>query len=332
VVESEKQSEPALPVIGPSDDAAARADRPKISVIIPVKNQSAKLEACLTAVLAQRLPPCEVIVVDGRSTDGTIEVARRFPVTLLFEDYHTRAGACQVGIEAASGDFIAFTDADCIPDPAWLENLASGFQSGVAGVGGLIKNVDRGFWVRSVNLAYGTFLGSANSVQGRNFNRQRYVNSISGCNSMYRRADLVRAGGFNPALPGCEDADLNSRIIKLGHLVFQPQALVRHDHGRGLKDFTNMMFRYGRDRAVAKKFGLPVVVPLLVPLLLLSLLLNVWILPSALALYALLLLVMGSWFAVKERDIRYLPSIVIVYLVQHVFYTLGFWRGLLFRR
>ena len=283
-------------------------------------------------MLAQRLPPCEVIVVDGRSTDGTIEVARRFPVTLLFEDYHTRAGACEVGIEAAAGDFIAFTDADCIPDRAWLENLAGGFQEGITGVGGLIRNVDRGFWVRSVNLAYGTFLGSANSVQGRSFDRQRYVNSISGCNSMYRRADLVRAGGFNPALPGCEDADLNSRIIKLGHLVFRPQAVVRHDHGRGLKDFTNMMFRYGRDRAVARRLGLPVLVPLLVPLLLLSLLLNVWVLPSALALYALLLIVMGSWFAVKERDIRFLPSIIIVYLIQHVFYTLGFWRGLIFRR
>ena len=49
---------------------------PKISVVIPVKNMAGKIEQCLKAVFAQSLPPYEVVVVDGRSTDGTAERAQ----------------------------------------------------------------------------------------------------------------------------------------------------------------------------------------------------------------------------------------------------------------
>ena len=108
----------------------------KISVIIPVRNEADKIERCLEAVFSQSYKPCEVTVVDGHSTDRTIDRARKFPVRILYEDYHTRAGACQIGVENANGDYIAFTDADCIPEKNWLENLAKEFDNGIIGVGG----------------------------------------------------------------------------------------------------------------------------------------------------------------------------------------------------
>ena len=86
----------------------------KISIIIPIKNEADKIEQCLEAVFNQTLNPLEVIVVDGHSTDKTVENARKFPVKVFYEDYHTRAGACQIGVENANGDFIAFTDADFV--------------------------------------------------------------------------------------------------------------------------------------------------------------------------------------------------------------------------
>ena len=76
---------------------------------------------------------------------------------------------------------------------------------------------------------------------------------------MYRKADLVAVGGFNPKLPGAEDSELNSRLTKKGKLLFVPNAVVLHNHGRGLKDFAKQMLRYGRDRGVARKFSLAVV-------------------------------------------------------------------------
>ena len=78
-------------------------------------------------------------MVDGQSTDQTVE--------------------------NASGDFVAFTDADCIPEKGWLENLVKEFDDGIVGVGGGIKNIGEGLWEKSINLASDTFLGSDNSLQ-----------------------------------------------------------------------------------------------------------------------------------------------------------------------
>ena len=66
-----------------------------------------------------------MIVVDGHSSDDTVQKTKTFPVIILNENIGGRAGACQVGLENASGDFVAFTDADCIPSKNWLEMLVS---------------------------------------------------------------------------------------------------------------------------------------------------------------------------------------------------------------
>ena len=305
---------------------------PEISVIIPVRNEADKIERCLEAVFSQSLKPCEVIVVDGHSDDGTAERAKKFPVKILYEDYHTRGGACQLGVEHAEGEFIAFTDADCIPDKDWLANLVKEFNGDIIGVGGAIENIGEGFWIRSINLAYGTFLGSANSVQGRFFKNKRFVNSISGCNSMYRRQDILKVGGFNTGLPGAEDAELNGRLLKKGKLLYLPNAVILHDHGRGLKEFAKQMLRYGRDRGVARRLGLQVVPALVLPLVLLSLIFTRWIFLGLLASYLVTLVVMGLRFAIQENNIKNLISIPIVYFIEHSLYSLGFWRGLIIRR
>ncbi|NQE44642.1 Glycosyltransferase AglE [ANME-1 cluster archaeon GoMg2] len=108
----------------------------KISVVIPVKNEAGKIERCLEAVFNQSHKPHEMIVVDGHSTDKTVENARKFSVKILYADYHTRAGACKIGVESAKGDFVAFTDADCIPEKSWLENQIEVFNERYIGVGG----------------------------------------------------------------------------------------------------------------------------------------------------------------------------------------------------
>ncbi len=305
---------------------------PKISVIVPVRNEVDKIEKCLEAVFSQSYKPYEVIVIDGHSDDGTVERAKKLPVKILYEDYRTRGGACQVGVEHAEGEYVAFTDADCIPDKGWLANLVKEFDNGIIGVGGAIKNIGEGFWIRSINLAYGTFLGSANSVQGRLFKDRRFVNSISGCNSMYHRQDILDASGFNTGLPGAEDAELNGRLLKKGKLLYLPDAVVLHDHGRGLKEFAKQMLRYGRDRGVARRPSLQVAPALVLPLVLLSLIFTRWIFLDLLALYLVTLVIMGLRFAAQENSIKNLISIPIVYFIEHSLYSLGFWKGLIMRR
>lgn len=142
-----------------------------ISVIIPVRNEEKKIAKCIQAVLDQTLKPIEIIVVDGHSTDDTVKIAKRFPVKILYEDYGTRAGACQVGLENSIGYFVAFTDADCIPYKDWLktelEILISRDQ--IAGVGCSIENISQGIWEETINEVSKMFIGSGRSIQGRQF-------------------------------------------------------------------------------------------------------------------------------------------------------------------
>lgn len=298
---------------------------PRISVIIPVRNEADKIERCLEAVFSQSLKPYEVIVVDGHSDDGTVENARRFPVKTVYEDYHTRGGARQVGVESAEGEYVAFTDTSCIPHEDWLHNLANEFRDGIVGVGGKTVPIDHGFWPHSINLAFATFIGSANSVQGRLFDEKRMVSTVSGCNSMYPRQSILEVGGFDVNW-GSEDSELNSRLLKIGKLIYTPEAVVLHKQGRGLREFCKQMYRWGGARIHTHKLELQLIPPVLVPLLLLSLIFSPWVFLTALGLYLFAIITMGVRFVIQERNIRYLISIPIVYIVEHSLYTAGFWR------
>jgi len=303
----------------------------KISVIIPVRNEGKKIKNCLEAVFSQTYSPCEVIVVDGHSTDETVKNAQTYPVNIFYEDYHTRAGANQIGIQNAVGDYIAFTDADCIPKSDWLEKLIGEFNDDIVGVGGGVVNIGNSFWERSINLAVSTFLGSANSVQGRLFKEKCYVNSISGCNSLYRKRDLVSVGGFDVRLGTAEDTELNRRLLKIGKLLYTPNAIIFHNHNRGVKDFAKRMHQYGYGRAKSRLWDLQVVPPIAIVVLVMSLLLTPWLFVGLLGTYIFLIGLTGMKYALRERNIKFLISMPAIFVIEHGYYTLGFWKGILGR-
>jgi glycosyltransferase involved in cell wall biosynthesis len=298
----------------------------KISVIIPVRNQANKIEQCLKAVFAQSLQPHEVIIVDGHSTDDTVEEARKFPVKVFSQEQGAAGAARQIGVENADGEYLAFTDGDCIPDKDWLKTLSAEFQDDIIAVGGAMKNVGSGLWPTSINLALENFLGNANQLQATAFKKKRLVKELGIFNAMYRREAILAAGGFNIHLGGADETELNKRISKKGKMLYTPDTVVLHDHGRGLKEFAKNMFRYGTWRRQSRMWDLPVVPPLVAPLLLLSLIFTRWVFFPLMALYLVMLTGMGVKFAVHEKDIRYVITIPIVYIIEHVGYTIGFWK------
>lgn len=299
-------------------------DEPKISVLIPVRNEANNIERCLKAVMSQSCKPYEVIVIDGHSTDGTAEKASKFPVKILYEDYHNRAGACQVGIENAEGDYVAFTDGDCIPDKDWLSSLVREFDDGIAGVSGNLKGIGKGLWTESINLTIGSFFsGSLNSLKKKRFVRGLSVVSDNG---MCRRRDILKAGGFNINLSGGEDLELSNRLRQLGKLLHVPDAVVLHDHSRSFKEFAYQAYRYGGWRRESGAWSLQVIPPLVAPLVFLSLIFTRWVFLSALLLYLIASIGMGTSFAIRERNIKYLVSIPVVYFVEHSLFIIGWWK------
>ncbi len=303
--------------------------RQKISVIIPAKNEEQPIANCLKAVRAQTVTPSEILIVDGHSTDKTVEVGQSFGARVVFEDYGTRGGACQVGIENAKGDLIAFTDADCVPDPQWLEKLLPHLSGGIVGVGGRILNEGESFWQQTINVALDTVLGSANSIQGRNFPTIRLVSSISGCNSMYRKEDLQEVGGFRTELVTAEDTELNRRLLKRGKLLYAPDAVVHHRHQRGLRDFGKRMFQYGYGRGQAMLPGAPLLLAVSIPALILLAILSPVLTLFLLGAYTLLLFASSVWTCAKKRRFNLLAALPLTYLIEHTCYAAGFWTSIL---
>jgi len=86
----------------------------RISVVIPVYNAARHLAEAIESVLRQTLPVLEIIVVDDGSTDQSVEVAKRFgePVRVLQQANNGAAGARNLGIQHARGDYLSFLDAD----------------------------------------------------------------------------------------------------------------------------------------------------------------------------------------------------------------------------
>ena len=98
---------------------------PKVSVIVPVFNNSEQLVKCIYALVNQSYPAdlYHIIVVDNGSTEKIKNVLLGFTgVTYILENRPGSYIARNTGIKYASGEIIAFTDSDCIPKYDWLEN------------------------------------------------------------------------------------------------------------------------------------------------------------------------------------------------------------------
>ncbi len=107
---------------------------PTVSVIIPAYNEARDLPRCLATLRDQTHRPAEIIVVDDGSTDATADIARSFAgVTLLHGDHHGSGAARNTGAAAATGDVLAFLDADMRFARDFLAYLVAPIAAGAVG-------------------------------------------------------------------------------------------------------------------------------------------------------------------------------------------------------
>lgn len=111
---------------------------PKVSVVVCSYNGGATLRGCLAALQKMNYPDFEVILVDDGSKDNTQSIAAEFPlVKNILQPNRGLSVARNVGLYAATGEIIAYTDSDCMPDSDWLYFLvATLLQGSFAAVGG----------------------------------------------------------------------------------------------------------------------------------------------------------------------------------------------------
>ena len=220
---------------------------PLISIVIAARNAEKTISKCLMSLEKLNYPAFEVIVVDDGSTDRTASITAGFQgIKLLHTDGIGPSAARNMAVKEARGEFIAFTDADCIVDIAWLTELMKGFTSEkVAGVGGAQQSPeDETPFGKKVHLFFSKCGFFTNYMQSGSEIRE--VAHSPSCNVIYRKIVYEKFGGFLEGFWPGEDLELDHRLVQRGYeLVNNSAALVCHYRTQTLEGFKRMMFRYG---------------------------------------------------------------------------------------
>jgi glycosyltransferase involved in cell wall biosynthesis len=216
----------------------------KVSLITTVKDGAEELEEFLGSLRAQTRAPDEIVIVDGGSTDGTVDLLRRADGIVVIEERGANiARGRNVAIANATHDVIAATDADCVLDPDWLERLLRPVEEGADVAMGFYLPITDGFMqecLAAVNLPL-----DALEVDGTRF-------MPSSRSVAYRRAAIESAGGYPEWLDIGEDMWVNHRWRELGlDLRLAPDAVVRWRLRPGLRATWTQYFRYARGDAQA---------------------------------------------------------------------------------
>ena len=125
--------------------------QPRVSVVVCSYNGGRTLAQCLETLTALKYPDYEVILVDDGSTDDTQSIAARFAgrdgagVRTIHQENQGLGAARNVGLQAATGSVVAYTDSDCMAHPDWLTFLIAQLErSGADAVGGPNSGAARG--------------------------------------------------------------------------------------------------------------------------------------------------------------------------------------------
>ena len=207
----------------PTRDEAALP--PTVSVIVAVYNAQDTIRDCIESLLRLDYPRTrrEVIVVDNASSDATPTILERYrsELTILHEPVRGPAAARNAGLRRATGEAVAFTDADCVVDPRWLAHLVAPLKDPTVGVVG-----GRILARRPCN--------SIAEFGERIHDHRRAIEDLQPpyaitMNWASPRTVLDRVGPFNPGLLRCSDVDFAFRVVQAGYrLVYEPAAVIYH--------------------------------------------------------------------------------------------------------
>jgi len=189
----------------------------KISFVVPTRNSARTLEPCLRSLRTQTHPDVEIVVVDNRSTDGTVDIARR-----LADRFATctreRSAQRNEGTARSTGEVVVFVDSDMVVEPHVAAAIAERFAAQPE-TGALVipeRSFGQGFLARCRALEKSLYVGDDDVEAPRAF-RRRVIEALAGW------TESLRAG---------EDWDLAERATAAGVRFDRLDAWIWHDEGR----------------------------------------------------------------------------------------------------
>lgn len=224
---------------------------PYLSVIIPIYNGEADLPSLLACLMAQTYPRdrVEYIIVDNGSTDDTFARLQAFETqainlkVLQESTIQSSYAARNEGIRAARSPFLAFTDADCRPEPNWLINLIKPFTQDpcIGWIAGEVIALESHNWLERYADRQGTL--SQTHTLAHPFKPYGQTANLA-----IRRDCFEAIGGFRSRLTTGGDADMCWRILQNLPVTwhFAQDAIVKHHHRSTLSELVSQWRRYGK--------------------------------------------------------------------------------------
>lgn len=205
---------------------------PKVSIIIPVREDNQYLQECVSHCSRLDYPDYEIIVLPDKM-EGLSHSRMRVISTGAIGPSEKR----DIGIKNAQGEILAFLDDDAFPIKDWLKNVMPFFEDGnVAAVGGPgITPPNDGLREQASGLVYSSLLAAGSASYRYAPKREREVDDFPTCNLLIRKSIMDSLGGFGVKFWPGEDTKLCLHIVRdLGKkIIYTPKALIYH-HRRPL--------------------------------------------------------------------------------------------------
>jgi len=212
----------------------------EVSVITTLYNEGETVSDLLDSVLQGAVTPDEVVVADGGSTDGTLELladyATRHPEVRILTDTGGRSAGRNAAIAAARHEQVVCIDAGCVAEFNWLDEITKPFGEGAEWVGGFYKPKGE----TALSTAIGLTMVFVIEEVGLDF--------VPSARSMAFHKTLWKGvGGFPEDVQFAEDTAFDEALIAAGyHPVFTPDAVVEWRPPSGLISQARTMFSWGR--------------------------------------------------------------------------------------
>lgn len=223
----------------------------EISIVIPVKNNQSGINLFLRYFFKTHKPrnwPLEIIIVNNANSPVYIPTKyNQYPldIKVLKCKKEGPASARNLGWRKARGEWILFTDSDCIPSLKWIEGYLPSINGSI-GYAGMI----RPFGDDVISRYY----GSQRILVPTSYkeNEVEYPEYIITANSLIWRKALIITNGFNETIniAAGEDIDLGFRLREIGNLSYAPHSVIYHNFEDGILGFIKRFRRYGKGNRI----------------------------------------------------------------------------------